>query len=164
MSTASPPNLSPQSPSFETYQIYILNVSQFKSHFIHSHYHSASINHFLLSFLPNDCKLSNSFDCQWSCLLPSFIYTFQFLNAAFMAAQTFLPSLCFLSSMFILSAPATLKNCQSFWKHHAYSILWIFLQLIFLLGILLNFCVCVCVWSVHFFISVLMSVHPESLV
>ena len=98
-----------------------------------------------LLFLPNDCKLSNSFYCQWSCLLPSFIYIFQFLSVAFMAAQTFLPSLCFILSMFVLRAPAILKIFQSLWKHHAYSTLWIFLQLIFLLGILLNFlCVYVC--------------------
>ena len=116
-------------------------------------------------FLPNDCKLSNSFYCQWSCLLPSFIYIFQFLSVAFVAVQTFLSSLCFILSMFILSAPAILKIFQPFWKRHAYSTLWMFLQLIFLLGILLNFvCVCVCVWSVHLFTSVLMSIHPESLV
>lgn len=117
-----------------------------------------------LLFLPNDCKLSNSFYCQWSCLLPSFIYIFQFLSVAFMAAQTFLPSLCFILSMFILSAPAVLKIFQSFWKtpciFHPLDIS----SAHFPSGNTVEFFVCVCVWSVHLFISVLMSIHSESLV
>lgn len=116
-------------------------------------------------FLPNDCKPSNSFYCQWSCLLPSFIYIFQFLCVAFTAAQTFLSSLCFILSMFALSAPAILKNFQPFWKCHAYSTLWIFLQLIFLLGILLNFvCVCVYVVSSSFYICFHVNSSRESCV
>ena len=31
-------------------------------------------------------------------------------------------------------------------------------------GNTVEFCVCVCLWSVHLFISVFMSIHPESLV
>ena len=89
---------------------------------------------------------------------------FHFLNVAFMAAQTYPPSLCFILSMLVLSAPTILKifsvllevscifhpldisSCSFlFWG------LFVFFggQFIFLyLFLCLCVCVCVCVWHI----------------
>lgn len=76
------------------------------------------------------------------------------------AAQTFLPGLCFIVSMFVLSAPTILKMSLSVESIMRIPLSGYFFMPILLLGTLLAFFL----WPIHIFKSFLISVYQGSLV